>query len=289
MRVQARVKNDSFSLKERVVAYEDLSSVGDAFAQIYDGELDVLIIQDVFSKDHLADVVRILDRNDDLLWSKQESQKHHRKQNSIFGVGIAPNGVEPHGPSPEKYLESAKRFRKEVRAVFGDAVDPIERIQQTLSSIAGGKNTRVPIGKDGRLYSPFTIRSIPPGKQFDLHTGNFFYATAAYDALRDQLDTTDQISFFTPLRRAEGGGELEIFNLRWGDQKTPSKHKKILSEVVESEFSSYLYDLDEGEMIVFDGGRLYHRVNPVLGERHRFTLGGFAAMSDTHEEVLYWG
>jgi hapalindole-type alkaloid chlorinase len=289
MRGRFRSPKDPFILKEQVVSYQDISGVGDAFGKIYNGELDVLIIQSVFPQDVLSSVVEQLDKNDNLLWSGQESLEDHRIQNSIFGVGIAPNGVEPEGPSSEKYLKSAARFCSEVKNVFGDSLNPIDRVQRILSAIAGGRNTRVPFGSNDQPYTPFTIRSIPPGERFGLHTGNFFYETSAYDRLREQLDTSDQISFFTPLRNAESGGELEIFNLRWGDKNTPRHHQKINTSEVEANYSSLLYDLENGEMIVFDGGRLYHRVNLVVGNLHRYTLGGFAALSQDRSEVLYWG
>ena len=286
--MQARIKDDSFSLKERVVAYENLSSVGAALARIHNGSLDASMFPDAFSKGYLADVVRILDQNDDLPWWKKESQEYPRKQKAILSAGIVPNSIEPERASLEKSLESAKRSRRDVQRALGEVVDPIERTQKTLSSIAGSKNTRVPIDGDGRSHASFTIRSIPPGNQFAPHTGNFSYA-AAYDALRDPLDTTEQIHFFTPLCKAEPGRERETLSLRWRDQKTSLKHNKILSKVMEAKLSSSLSDLDEGEMIVFDGGRFYRHVNPVSDHRHRFRLGALAALSDMQEEVLCWG
>ena len=41
-------------------------------------------------------------------------------------------------------------------------------------------------------------------------------------------------------------------------------------------------------MFIFDGGRYFHRVSKVVGERPRYAIGGFLGFSQTHDQLYYW-
>ena len=43
-----------------------------------------------------------------------------------------------------------------------------------------------------------------------------------------------------------------------------------------------------GELLLFDGGRYFHKVSPVEGSRARWTIGGFVGFTRDHERVVYW-
>ena len=46
--------------------------------------------------------------------------------------------------------------------------------------------------------------------------------------------------------------------------------------------------LEKGDLLLFDGGRIWHQVRPVLGQTNRVTIGGFTALSKNHRKVFYW-
>jgi hypothetical protein len=46
--------------------------------------------------------------------------------------------------------------------------------------------------------------------------------------------------------------------------------------------------LAPGDMILFTGGRIWHRVEPVEGESERVTIGGFVALAQDGERVYFW-
>jgi hypothetical protein len=41
-------------------------------------------------------------------------------------------------------------------------------------------------------------------------------------------------------------------------------------------------------MLLFDGGRYYHRVSKVIGRSPRRTIGGFLGFSRQRDRVYYW-
>ena len=47
-------------------------------------------------------------------------------------------------------------------------------------------------------------------------------------------------------------------------------------------------DPNPGDLVVFGGGRRFHRVEPIGGETPRITYGGFAASSKDGDEVNCW-
>ncbi len=274
----------------RVRHFEDADALpsGDVIGELYDSSLDVAVVSGALDPDELGPALNRLDHDDELLWTPQSRPVMDRADNLIFGNGLAPNGVDPGGPSADHYLACAARFVREAQDVFA-GLDLFERIHRVLDALAGPHPARLARAPDGRGFSPFTVRGVAPGNGFGLHAGNFFYGTPAYDGLRDQLDQADQISFFVPLRAAESGGELEIFSLRWGDPDIPTAPGQLLDAAeTERRFSSVVVELEVGEMIVFDGGRLFHRVTEVGGPHTRWTLGGFAARSRAGDALLYW-
>ncbi len=65
-------------------------------------------------------------------------------------------------------------------------------------------------------------------------------------------------------------------------------HGMLDPRAVDARVAHSFFDLQEGDLIAFGSGRLYHRVEPVAGARTRVTMGGFLAFDTAHERVLYW-
>lgn len=96
------------------------------------------------------------------------------------------------------------------------------------------------------------------------------------------------------LQSPEIGGELEVYDFVWND--TP-KHivggmnvveKKKERENILLNKKSKKLNLEKGDFLLFDGGRIWHQVRPVLGPINRITVGGFTALSKNQREVYYW-
>ena len=88
----------------------------------------------------------------------------------------------------------------------------------------------------------------------------------------------------------EAGGQLELYDLMWDD--TPDDVLALgMSEERDARlerFGSRLTDVGVGDMILFTGGRIWHRVAPVEGGRERITIGGFLALSQDDRSIYFW-
>jgi hypothetical protein len=109
-------------------------------------------------------------------------------------------------------------------------------------------------------HAPFTVRVFRPGESSPWHTDNY-RSIAAYAALRP-ITLDRQLSWIVPLSTYEGGA-IEI------------AERGVLIPA-------------PGELLLFDGSGLRHRIAEVRGKAARWTLGGFAAVARDGECLYAW-
>lgn len=197
-------------------------------------------------------------------------------------------------PALGAYFRDAGASRAALRALF-EGLEPFEVGIERLLSTLSGAPASLPAGPDGEPYCPATLRQLPEGHEIGLHIGNAFLCTPQSRHLGQSVEVGAQLSFFTPLRCPEGGGELVIYNLRW--EMVAAAHRGGAVEIRQVSASAVRfaelcaqvrYAPEPGDMMVFDGGRYYHRVTAVEGKVPRRTLGGFLAWSLDGRRVHYW-
>ncbi len=171
----------------------------------------------------------------------------------IAGPLLAPTLIRPQGPDPAVYFEAAARWRDVLGPLLEETLEPLH---VALAARLGGP-VRVPPG-----HASFTIRVFPPGTASPRHTDNY-RGIAAYADLRRLTRDGGQISWFVPLAPYEGGA-LEVPER--GEPVSPAP----------------------GDLVVFDGSRLRHRVAEVEGAAPRLTLGGFAAEAADGRGFYAW-
>jgi hypothetical protein len=204
------------------------------------------------------------------------------------------------GGTMSAYFREARAFREQCRALFEGQVDFERRVESIFRALSGGLPVEVAPGPEaGSTYTPATIRVLPEGHEIGIHVGNEFLRQPQSRHLRDVVDMSDQLSFFIPLTVPEGGGELVVYGLEWDDVSAflpevsgPDEANVHLegSPVWEavSSMDSTAFAPGPGDMLVFDGGRYYHRVSKIVGRTPRRTIGGFLGFSQAHDRVYYW-
>ncbi len=192
-------------------------------------------------------------------------------------------------PQLEEYLRDAERFRAELGPLFEGGAPFERRMEEMFDAMAGGRKTSLPRFTDGRPYTPATIRILLEGGQIGTHCGNEAATRQAYTHLNTRIDRHDQTSYFLTLQDAVEGGELIVYSLRWSDIDA--------SRIVDgrSQVEDLLRDAQwmsvrtaPGDLLVFDGGRYFHRVSKVFGGRTRWTIGGFLMFDRGGESLYYW-
>ncbi len=162
-----------------------------------------------------------------------------------------------------------------------------------FGAMAGGRPVGVPAFR-GQSYAAMTVRVLRHTGRLPVHCGNETQEWPSMAHLRTLLDPRDQLSYFTLLQKADAGGELIIYDYRFrrpeervrGEVPIDMRGEEVPAALEAR--GTLTADLGEGDMIVFDGGRIFHRVVPVEGETPRWTLGGFMALSANGERVYFW-
>jgi hypothetical protein len=257
--------------------FAEVSNHPDAIERIYAGTLDGMSIRGVFTEEEVTTGV---------LRARTHADEFNDYGKQIF-FGTAIVGADD---DRADYYAAAPIINDRVDELF--EVDFVGRIGQVLSAVGGGRPASVPSEEGRGDYVPITIRFLPPdGGVMHAHTANeFCNAWGSYEHLRQIARMWNSLSYFVVGQRPDSGGELVLYDLMWDD--TPEDVRALpMSEERDGlleRFDKTPVDLQVGDMILFTGGRIWHRVEPVHGERERVTIGGFAALSQDEEQVYFW-
>lgn len=200
----------------------------------------------------------------------------------------------------QSYFEKNLIFQETFVSEFG--VDVKGKLENMFNAISGGRGMQVADGMGGIGSYPFaTFRYLTPEKGLmSVHCGNYFGKTFEkfYEDLTKKVAVTNQMSFFIMLQQPDEGGELSLFNFRWKDGQTkvsPSEDNEIIqpdgSKMFVNDNPNIVKDKiapKKGDLIIFQGGNIWHKVEPVKGAKPRITLGGFMGISVNKDKFYYW-
>jgi hypothetical protein len=276
-----RTPADRPFIKFETIDVSELGRHSDALRQMYAGTLGGLVIKNVYSPERMARVVQQL---------AAETTNYPRTSfPARFKAHFYGRCLDGSDPALDEYLRDAERFRAETLAVFGDGTPFEARIEEMLRALAGGRDVRLPRYTDGRAYTPATIRILLEGGQIGTHCGNEAATRPAYSHLNTLIDPADQISYFLTLQAPVQGGELIVYSLKWSDideSRIVGGRSRVEDLLRDAEWMAVAPGA--GDLLLFDGGRYFHRVAMVVGERIRWTIGGFLMFARAGDVIHYW-
>ena len=194
------------------------------------------------------------------------------------------------GDCLDEYFEAARLMRPALRAAFGDGPGYEERLQQVLGTLGGGRPVCVP-SVGARTYAPTTVRVLDPGGTVFLHCGNETHVFPALRELTQLIDPAGEISTLMPLALPESGGDLEVYDLCFGDPLITELDNQLGRENAHQALGDRLrvrLRPGVGDLALFAEGQHYHRVSEVRGSASRWTMGGFLAPSRDGRTLHYW-
>jgi hypothetical protein len=256
----------------------DVAGYPSMIQDIYARNIDGIILRRVCTA---ATIRRVLER-----LQRGEPPVHRTDYNWGFVFGRVL--VSPYDDLP-RYFTDAANFRAACQVLFAPDDTFETRIETLLSALCGGLPVGVPPGLDQTTYTPATIRVLNAGNELKLHCGNqFSYRLPKMRHLVSIADLQDQLSYFMLLNQPEAGGELILYDLEWGDTDDGMlAGNRNIHDVIE-EYDSMVVPLHAGDMVLFDGGRIWHRVSEVQGMQPRITIGGFVCYAQDHQQIYYW-
>jgi hypothetical protein len=271
------------------VPFDRLAESGGLIRKLKTGEIHGFVLKNLLSKEEVTDVLKALKEPLD-----QEAMNTPYGQMYPAPFAIVTDSEERLDAYYDKIEMLHRRIDQDtaLRLVR-------DRIQSFFNSVAEDFKVSVPINKVKALpvsEGSYRLFYKDKGGLF-VHCGNLFQQQSEhyYSLLANDIDKADQLSFFMNLQNSEAGGELTIYNMLWKDvvgKATPEENESVIDV---NGNTVYLRDVEQftvkplpGDVLVFAGGPIWHRVEDIRGETPRITYGGFINYSTDGKELFYW-
>lgn len=276
-----------------LIDFSDIDQHPQTLQSILNKQLDGIIVRKVFDADTVATVARRLDEDS---LERRTFPMFRGQADAPYTVGHA---IVNSDVDLTDYFRDAAQQDSRLARLFEGQTSYRDRIAAVFSALSGGLPAVSPVGPAGQPYTPSTVRVLTEGHEIGVHVGNGFARLPQARHLASLIDMTDQISFFTPFSVPEGGGELVVYGMEYSDLSAlmPTNTSADVSNVwlEGSKIAQVFNNMDAtafapgpGDMLIFDGGRYFHRVAKVEGKQPRRTIGGFLGFSLDHQRLYYW-
>lgn len=196
----------------------------------------------------------------------------------------------------EDYFNVSEKFISNFPAKFG--VNITQKLIDVFSNITNAPPIFIPNDNDQRPYVPFTFRELFPGEGcLKAHCENLFFQEfpSFFSKINTFSTLENQLSFFIVLQKPQIGGELTLFDIIWNEkQKRPNDDEIILENGTTHKFENDIalkrdyINPEVGSLVVFTGGKIWHRVEKVKLAPSRITLGGFLSFSHDGQKLYTW-
>ncbi|MCO4774009.1 MAG: 2OG-Fe(II) oxygenase [Deltaproteobacteria bacterium] len=266
----------------------DLAEHSGALRQMVEREgLDGLIVRGVITPDEAATLDAAIEAGDPA-FPRFEKAGDSGPLGPAWAAGPLIHNVEA---GVQRYLSLTAVYRMMLQYLFAKHVgEGLEsRIARALTLLGGGRPASIPSAEEG-TYMPANLRTLTPETALSVHCGNMFAADPSYQHLNGIVNTIDQWSWYFQIAVPEAGGELRIYEGDWTerDDFIPRLHVEPDEDVMAGR-RWMTVDMQPGDLLLFAGGRIYHRVTRVEGGRIRRTLGGFGTFSNDDTRIHFWG
>jgi hypothetical protein len=260
----------------------DCTRHADAFDRIRAGRLQALIVHGVYEPQQLVAVVDRLERHDPAFLQTWFPEK--------FRAWFYGRNLNLSGPDLAGYFAEAARFHAQLAELLPPPHDLLQRVGSLLAALDHGRPFQAAPGPHpGERYMFTTLRAHAEGGYIPPHFDNEQILRPAYRHLQDVVER-HMTSFVLAFTRADGGGALEVFDLRMEpDEARLISDDRASARPDVSQLDSVAFRLPPGAMIILDSGRYLHRVTPVQGARKRWSACSFMSLSRQHDATYCWG
>jgi hypothetical protein len=274
-------KQEAKEFRFRHFGVDSVTTEGALIPEISANHLDGFVYQKFFSAEQCAAILASVERTETDIKTVTPFGK-------VIGKRLESGDGNFQKLPLDSYFERSALWRKEMPEVLG--MDLESELKQRLDELAGKAEIALPVDDEGRAWNPATVRVIQPGGAgIQTHVGNEFNEKMEDNRHLARLAVIhDQLSFFVLLQKPGSGGDLHLFDAYWDETEhlVNQSHEAAVGEV-ESR-ATWTVPMEAGDLLVFGGGRIWHRVLPVTAGPARVTLGGFLAPSRDGNRLYHW-
>lgn len=148
-------------------------------------------------------------------------------------------------------------------------------------------------------FQPFAsgcMRIIPPSYGIiRVHADNDFYShrEGLFEYFRKEVDTSNHVSYIATIRKAQAGGNLVLHHADYSVYDTITNDMQLVNKRTGEKkhidyFGTTELEVNEGDLVLFSGGQIWHSVNKMKGKGDRITYGGFSAYSTDRKKIYLW-
>ncbi len=279
-------KKASLPLSIISLTAEELKQKGISYADLFDRKYDAVIIRNFYSPGELALI---------------ENGLKNIPADAFTYYGGRYKSMPP--VFEKLRPENAATYFTDARAGLANlsratAVD-FERKNYAFfeTLVTGGVEVTSPgLKPGGEAFPAGCIRIIPPSYGIiRIHADNDFYRGRddMMSYFRAEVDTSNHVSYIALIRRGEQGGNLVLHHIDYADYDTITDKMEVVHRHTKekrpvSSFESTELQVNEGDLVLFSGGQIWHSVNQMKGSTERVTYGGFSAFSTDRKKIYLW-
>lgn len=254
-------------------------------------KVDALVVRNFFNKDEIQKIKSEIAQipEEEFLW-------HDERYRSLPPVFEYMNNLE----------DTAAYFRlsNEKEKILNRYLSSISIENRCIEWFADSfKTSREKISRiklNPEMTYPFPsgcLRLIPPGYgEIKIHADNNFYPSGSpvFENFSSTVNLSNHISYIITIQKAEEGGNLVLHDIDQFEYAKLSQdgrsviHNRTQKEYPISLFSSQEIIANEGDLVLFSGGRIWHSVNKMKGDSERITYGGFSAIGQDKQMIYLW-
>ena len=278
--------------KVRTVQFSELSKIDHSLDDIFDRNIDGLIIKNIFQRSEIDTMIERLRLKD--------VDHMDQLENGLFTYPEPNFKVNRDHPTPEarkEYFLHRRIFWKNIEERIG--FDIIQHITALLQRISAHKTVSPCPGIDFNGHcNPLIFRTYPVGMGgLTVHCENQVYSnySSYFGHLSSMTDMMDLISYVAILDPCELGGSLVLYDIEWKHAQVKVHNGKLASESGEEfdlakdrKIRKQKIKLEAGDLVIFAAGQIWHKVDEIEGNKPRVTLGGFISKALNKDQFYIW-
>lgn len=274
------INTTSFGFKE--LSINEIPKENQLFANIFNSKESGIIIKNFLSADEIKTFFKNMEMYKDELTLWRETH---------FGTALG-GGLQDADPNMKKYFQNAPKLKQEINKLFGFDID--SRIISAFQKLSDGLPVEIAKLSENEQFAGCNLRIFNvQGEGLPEHVGlGFFDDHAPLKSLEVMVDISGQLSFFIPLQLPQAGGHLRLYDLMYEDMpdtlKQLGKDGYFTVQRFVRQRKTQLIKPGAGDLLIFNGGHIWHRITKTYGPIPRITVGGFANFSTDRSKIMIW-
>ena len=250
---------------------------------VHQNKIEGFILKNVFSKEEVDEFLRLIDHIN-------ASEFLYTKTGTVIPEPFAI--ISDLDERLQNYFNKRDKFN-----TFGFEKF-YEKLNWVMNFIGEPYEVHIPEFRvDHSKAVPANIRHFYPemGGLF-VHCGYLFqeHSPVYYQAV-EPMKKEGQLSFFIVMQQPDSGGELTLYDMVWEHVNGKDSLENNEYVIDKNGNKIFLNDLEfkkfnpePGDLLIFYGGKIWHRVEPILGSKPRITFGGFINFSSDDKKLFFW-